>query len=70
MSIELLKQELAALDANQQRLMTAFLVSLQDSKDSAYRRKLADKIDRPDSKFAPLEELDNRLGLPDNGADK
>ena len=70
MSIELLKQELAALDAGQQRLITAFLVSLQDTKDEAYRRKLADKIDQPDSKFASLEELDKGLNIPDSGADK
>ncbi|HZQ46985.1 MAG TPA: hypothetical protein VFC07_08240, partial [Verrucomicrobiae bacterium] len=40
-SIDVLKQELAALDAEQQRLMTAFLVSLQDSRDVDYRGKLA-----------------------------
>jgi hypothetical protein len=68
MSIEVLKQELAALDANEQRLMTAFLVSLQDSRDDACRGKLAAKIDRPVSKFASLEELDKRLGLPDSGS--
>ncbi len=33
MSIEVLKQELSALDANAQRQLTAFLVSLQDERD-------------------------------------
>jgi len=60
-SIEVLKQELAALDAEQQRVMTAFLVSLQDSRDAAYRKNLAAKIDRPASDFASLDELNQRL---------
>ena len=66
MSIEVLKQELSALDANEQRQLTAFLVSLQDSRDDAYRKKLAEKIDRPASVFATLEDLDRRLGLSGN----
>ena len=67
MSIEVLKQELSALDANAQRQMTAYLVSLQDARDDAYRQKLADKINRPASEFATLEELDRRLNLSDPG---
>ena len=69
MSIEVLKQELAALDATEQRQLTAFLVSIQDERDDAYRRKLAGKIDKPASDFATLEELDSRLNLG-NGDDK
>jgi hypothetical protein len=60
-SIEVLKQELSALDANGQRQMTAFLVSLQDARDAAYRQKLGEKVDQPASEFASLEELDRRL---------
>lgn len=63
MSIEVLKKELSALDADEQRHLTAFLVSLQDARDDAYRKKLAAKIDRPASEFATLEDLDHRLGL-------
>ena len=37
-SIEALKQELSALNANEQRHLTAFLVSLQDAGDAAYRK--------------------------------
>lgn len=66
MSIEVLKQELSALDANAQRQLTAFLVSLQDARDEGYRKKLAGKIDRPASEFATLEDLDRRLGLSGN----
>jgi capsule polysaccharide export protein KpsE/RkpR len=65
-SIETLKQELSALDLNSQRQLTAFLVSLQDARSEAYRRQLAEKIDRPASEFATLEELDRRLGLSGN----
>lgn len=67
MSIEVLKQELSALNGDEQRQMTAFLVSLQDSRDAAYRKKLAEKIDKPASEFATLEELDRRLNLSDDG---
>jgi hypothetical protein len=65
-SIEVLKRELSALNEDEQRKMTAFLVSLQDSRDHAYRKKLAEKIDKPASKFATIEDLDRRLNLPDN----
>jgi hypothetical protein len=65
-SIDALKQELSALNAAEQRQLTAFLVSLQDSRDAAYGKKLADKIDQPASKFASLEELDHRLKLSDD----
>jgi hypothetical protein len=60
-SIEVLKQELSALDANEQRHLTAFLVSLQNERNDNYRKKLAGKIDRTVSEFATLEDLDRRL---------
>jgi hypothetical protein len=66
-SIEVLKQELSALDADTQRQITAFLVSLEDARHDAYRRKLAEKIGRPVSEFATLEELDRRLGFSEAG---
>ena len=69
MSIEVLKRELSALDAKEQRQLTAFLVSIQDERDDAYRGKLAEKIDKPASEFATLEELDRRLNFG-NGNDK
>jgi hypothetical protein len=68
-SVEALKQELAALNPKEQRQLTAFLVSIQDERDEAYRRKLAEKIDKPASEFATLEELDRRLNLK-NGDSK
>jgi hypothetical protein len=63
----MLKKELSALDANSQRQLTAFLVSLQDARDDAYRRELAAKIDKPASGFATLEDLDQRFGFSDKG---
>jgi hypothetical protein len=68
-SIEVLKRELSALGAKEQRQLTAFLVSIQDERDDVYRRKLADKIDKTASEFATLEELDSRLNLG-SGDDK
>ena len=69
MSVEALKQELAALNPKEQRQLTAFLVSIQDERDDAYRKKLAEKIKKPASEFATLEELDRRLNL-NNGDNK
>jgi len=65
-SIEALKQELSALEPEEQRHLTAFLVSLEDARDEAYRKRLTEKIDKPTSHFATLEELDRRLRFPDD----
>lgn len=67
MSIEVLMQELTALSPDDQRRVTAFLVSLQDARDDAYRQKLSNKIKQPASQFATLEDLDRRLNLSDDG---
>ena len=61
----MLKKELSALSAVEQRQLTAFLVSLQDAGDGAYRQKLSTKIDKPAPEFATLEELDRRLKILD-----
>ena len=66
MSLEALKQELSALKPDEQRQVVAFLVSLQDGRDEAYRRKLSEKIDKPASGFATLREVDERLGFSDD----
>lgn len=67
MSIELLKRELSALNATEQRQLTAFLVSLQDAGAATYRKKLTTKIDKPAAEFASLAQLDRRLNLPGGG---
>ena len=63
----MLKQELSALNASEQRHLTAFLVSLQDADGAAYREKLSAKIDMSAVEFANLAELDRRLDLPRGG---
>ena len=63
MSIEALKKELCGLNADEQRQLTAFLVSLEDARVDAYRTKMAQKMDRPAADFAILKDLDRRLGL-------
>ena len=59
----MLKQELSALNPDEQRQMMAYLVSLQDGRDESYRKKLSEKIDKPASGFATLREMDERLGF-------
>jgi hypothetical protein len=66
MSLDSLIQEVTSLPPEDQRRLTAYLVSLQDSRDALYRQKLAQKIDRPASEFATLEDLDERLKLSDD----
>lgn len=66
MSIEVLKKELSALNPAEQRLLTAFLVSLQDAGDTAYSQVLTAKIDQPAAQFTTLEELNRRLNTPVN----
>jgi hypothetical protein len=61
MSIESLQEALAALPAHERRRVQAFLVALEDSGETAYRKKLSEKIDKPAKDFATLEELDRRL---------
>jgi hypothetical protein len=62
MSIEVLKQELAGLAPADRSRITAFLLSLQDGQDAAYRGVLAGKIDDRDPKrWVSIDELDRRL---------
>jgi hypothetical protein len=62
-SFEALINELSALKPPEQRRAAAFLVSLEDGRDGTYAEKLAEKIAKPASEFATLDELDKRLGL-------
>jgi hypothetical protein len=66
-SFEMLKQELSGLQPDQQRELVAYLVSLQDAANTAYRESLARKIDDRDvTHFATLAEMDRRLGAADD----
>ena len=63
-SIDTLKSELAGLSSRQRRQVMAFLVSLEDSRDNAYRRKLAKKIDDENpAHWVEDKDLDAKLGL-------
>jgi len=67
MSFENLMHELSVLKPQEQRRAAAFLVSLEDGRDGTYAEKLAEKINKPASEFATLDEMDKRLGLSGNG---
>lgn len=68
MGIDVLKQELAGLASGERAQIMAYLVSLQDGQDAAYRAALARKIDESagSSRWATLEDLDRRLGAKPN----
>ena len=63
MSIDVLKQELAGLALSERSQIMAYLVSLQDSQDAAYRAVLAQKINASAdaARWTTLEDLDRRL---------
>ncbi|HEX3624110.1 MAG TPA: hypothetical protein VH280_01660 [Verrucomicrobiae bacterium] len=63
MSVDALKKELSALNADEQRQLTAFLVSLENARVDAFRKRHVGKSERAASDFALLEDLDRRLGL-------
>ena len=62
--------ELSALGCGKhapwQLTVSGIAVVRRHARDDAYRKKLAEKIDRPASEFATLEDLDRRLGLSGN----
>jgi len=59
-----LKSELTALNAKERRRVIAFLLSLEEKDNQAYREELARRIDDKDpSHWVPLRELERRLGL-------
>jgi hypothetical protein len=64
MSIDALKQELESLDEASRHYIMAFLVSIDDQKDPAYKAKMTRKIDDKDpAHWLTLEEFDKRLSL-------
>ncbi len=68
MSIEILKQELAGLGTVERNQMVAFLLSLQDTQNDAYREKLGRGIDDKDpAHWVTLDELDRRLRARKDG---
>ncbi len=64
MSIEALKQELANLDDESRHHIMAYLNSIEDQKDAAYRKEMARKIDdKNPAHWLTLEEFEKRLSL-------
>lgn len=67
MSIEVLKQELAGLGAQERNQIVAYLVALQDGEKEAYREKLGQKIDdRNPANWRSLDEFDSRLKVSED----
>lgn len=67
-SVEVLKQELAALGAEQRREIVGFLIGLNRSERyKAYQREMSDRLDAKGAPaWATLAEADARLDwLPD-----
>ena len=62
MTIQALKAEVEALPAEERRRLAAFLVALRHKDLTAYRSRIAEKIDDKDPEnWVTLEEFDARL---------
>jgi len=67
MSIEAIKQELAELDDDKRHHIMAFLIAIEDKRNTEYMAALARKIDDNDpSHWVTLEEFDRRLSFTDD----
>lgn len=66
MSFNALKDQAAQLTANERRQLVAYLVSLDDAQDAAYREKLRRKIDdRTEGNWLTVDQIDQKLGTGD-----
>ena len=71
MSFDALKEHAAQLSAKEQQRLIAYLVSLQDHANEAYREKLRAKIDdHSDANWLTLEEMDRKLGTGGSSTSK
>lgn len=62
MSLELLKQEAAALDDTSRKELFSFLVSLREQQWAGQARKMARALDDPNpNRWITLDELQSRL---------
>ena len=63
MSFNALKDQAAQLPASERRRLVAYLVSLDDAQDAAYREKLRRKIDdRTEGNWLTIDQMDQKLG--------
>ena len=66
MSFNALKDKAAQLPPSERRRLMAYLVSLEDAQDAAYREKLSRKIDdRTEANWLTIEQMDQKLGTGD-----
>jgi hypothetical protein len=64
MSIEALKQTIAEMDSDGRHEILAYILSLDDQSNAAYRESLARKIDDKDpANWLTMEEIDRRLSI-------
>jgi len=64
MTIRQLKKEAAALSADKQAELVAFLIQLRNRRDPEYKRLIARRLnDRDPKRWIPLEEVKKRLGM-------
>ncbi|GEM_PF-1019672 len=64
MSLESLMQEAAKLDDAENRRLSAYLISLRNSREPGHAEKMTRLIDDKDpNNWVTLEGLDRRLGL-------
>ena len=62
MSLELLKQEAAALDDTSRKELFSFLISLREQQWAGQARKLASALDDPNpNRWLTLDELQSQL---------
>jgi len=64
MSVEELERELSGLDDTERHRIMAYLVAIEDQKDTEYKAEMARRIDDKDpSHWITLDELEKRLSL-------
>ena len=61
MTVEEVKDELRHMDAPVLQELTAFILQLRRSQDPDRKRKVAEVLDSPDTKWLSLEEMDQQL---------
>ncbi|WP_042726023.1 hypothetical protein [Chthoniobacter flavus] len=66
MSFDALLKEVEALDATARRKLIAYMITLEDRRQTEYAEKLAQKIDdQTPGKWLTVEQCERELGLED-----
>jgi hypothetical protein len=61
MSLDALKQEIAALDGTARRELMSYLMALRQEKLAAFVNEAAKRLDDPNTEWLTLEEMKARL---------